>query len=111
MIGRSIKNSRPITLHEVAAVLEARGKEGELGFEQTSALDHAKKFSKLSPEKAQELVEELCKLDKVKPEVAAKIADVLPKTEAQVHLLFSRERQTLSKDEAAAVLAVVARFA
>jgi DNA-directed RNA polymerase subunit F len=110
MIDKEVVSSRPATLAEVADVLEKRQKEGELGFEQQTTLGYAKKYAKLSKKKAAELMEELQKLDKVKPAVAAKIADILPKNSDQIRLIFANERYSLSSAEIEEVLKIVKKY-
>ena len=40
-----IKSSKMVSLVEAKKILTERKEEGELGYEQTQALDHAEKFS------------------------------------------------------------------
>lgn len=110
MIEKHVTSSRPATLAEVKEVLEDRKKEGELGFEQQTTLAYATKYAKLSKKKATELMEELQKSNKVKPAVAAKIADILPKNSDQVRLIFANERYSLSAEEIKDVLKIVEKY-
>jgi DNA-directed RNA polymerase subunit F len=105
-----IISTKPATLAEVAEVLEKRAQEGELGFEQQATLAYAKKYAKLSRKKAEEMMEELMKNDKIKANVAAKIVDIFPKNSDQVRLLFANERYSLSSDEIEEVLNIVKKY-
>ena len=109
MIEKSVLSNRPATLAEVAEVLEKRKEEGELGFEQQTTLAYSQKYAKLSKKKAAELIEELKKIDKIKPVVAAKIADILPKNSDQLRLIFANERYSLTSAEIEEVLKIVKR--
>jgi len=110
MIEKSVISNRPATLTEVAEVLEKRKGEGELGFEQQTTLAYAQKYAKLSKKKAAELIEELQKMDKIKPAVAVKIADILPKNADQLRLIFANERYSLTSAEIEEVLKIVKKY-
>jgi len=81
--------------------------EDDLNYEQRAALDYLTKLSKLKPKKAREAVEELVKSDKVKPEIAVKIADLLPQDEDDVRAIFAKERYVLTKEEINTILKVI----
>ncbi|MBI5159220.1 DNA-directed RNA polymerase subunit F [Candidatus Micrarchaeota archaeon] len=110
MIGRELVGTKPATVAELENILEKRAKDGELGFEQQTTLDYAKKNKKLKKEEAVKLVKELLKMEKMKEDVAAKIADVMPRNEVEVNLLFSKERTTLDASEAKQVLEIVGKY-
>ncbi|MFH1285115.1 MAG: RNA polymerase Rpb4 family protein [Candidatus Micrarchaeota archaeon] len=110
MIGKKTLEIKPVTLGEVTAILEKRAEEGELGFEQQATLDHAKKFTKITPKKARELIEKLSAVEKVSGDVAVKIADILPRTTEELNLLFAKERYNLTKEEATEVLNIVKEY-
>jgi len=110
MIEKSVISNRSATLAEVAEVLEKRKGEGELGFEQQTTLAYAQKYAKLSKKKAAELIEELQKTDKIKPAVAVKIADILPKNSDQLRLIFANERYSLTSAEIEEVLKIVKKY-
>ncbi|MEM4389326.1 MAG: RNA polymerase Rpb4 family protein [Candidatus Micrarchaeia archaeon] len=110
MIGKEIKATRAATLAEVAEILTQRKSEGELGFEQAATLEHAQKFAKLSAEKAAKLVAELGSIEKISPDAAAKIADLLPTNATELTLILAKERYTLSEKEIEEVLSIVQKY-
>lgn len=110
MIGRELVGTRPATVAEIENILEKRAKDSELGFEQQATLDYAKKNKKIKKEDSVKLVKELLKMEKMKADVAAKIADVMPRNEVEVNLLFAKERTTLDAGEAKQVLEIVAKY-
>ena len=81
-----------------------------LGLEQRSALEYAKKFSKLGKRKAEEMMGKLMKLEKMKPEAAAKIIDIMPLNDDQVRLIFTKEKISASEKELSAVMKIVEEF-
>jgi len=110
LIGKEVRGTRPATLSEVAEVLSNRKAEGELGFEQQATLEHAQKFAKLTVEKAKKLVEELAGIEKVSPDAAVKIADLLPRNAEELALIFAKERYTLSEKDVGEVLSIVQKY-
>lgn len=111
MIGKGANEIRPATLAEVEKILEKRqGTAGEFGFEQQTTLDYAKKFAKLKLSEAQSLVAELEKLE-VKPEIAVKLADVLPVNKAQLTLILAKDRATTPEKLFSEIEEVIAKYA
>jgi DNA-directed RNA polymerase subunit F len=111
MIGKGLKSQKPATLSEVLEIMEARKAEGELGFEQQATYDYLKLRTLLSKKKSADMLEELAKLEKVTPEIAIKIVDLLPKTEAQLSVIVAKERHSFSKAEMADMLKIVEKYA
>jgi DNA-directed RNA polymerase subunit F len=100
-----------LTLSEIKEQLEKEQKEREeLLAEQKLALEHAKKFSKLSPSKAAKLVKQLTALEKVSEPLAVKIADLMPTHNDDLQALFAKERTSLTKEELDQILDIVRKF-
>ena len=115
MIVKQIISEELLTLPDVKETLnrirEERENEGkELGYELRKAISHAELFSKLTPEKSRELVNELIKLGKMKPEIAFRIADILPQSNDEVRSIYAKERYTLTEQELKQILEIVYRF-
>lgn len=112
MIVKKVLQEEGLTLPEVKKILdhikEERETEGkELGYELRKAISHAEMFSKISAKKSRELVNELLKLEKMKPEIAIRIADVLPLSNDEIRTIYAKERYTLSEDELKQILELV----
>ncbi|MEM3030776.1 MAG: RNA polymerase Rpb4 family protein [Candidatus Micrarchaeia archaeon] len=110
MIGKEVRAARAATLAEVAEILAQRKGEGELGFEQAATLEHAQKFARLPADKAAKLVAELGRIERVSPDAAAKIADLLPKNAVELALVFAKERYALGEKEIEEVLSIVQKY-
>lgn len=115
MIVKQVLKEEALTLSEVKNILEhikgERETEGkELGYELRKAISHAELFSKISAKKSRELVDELLKLEKMKPEIAIRIADVLPLSYDEIRTIYAKERYTLSEDELKQILELVVKF-
>ncbi|MEM1578623.1 MAG: RNA polymerase Rpb4 [Archaeoglobaceae archaeon] len=111
---KEIKNFEYITISEARERMEKiakkRQEKAELLFETRRALRHLRNFSKLSPEKARELVEELMKLPQVgRRDLAVKIADLMPKLPDEVRAIYMKER-TIANEEIEEILEVVNKF-
>ncbi|MDO9097699.1 MAG: RNA polymerase Rpb4 family protein [Candidatus Methanoperedens sp.] len=115
MIVKQIISEEILTLGEVRNLLEEVKKEREnetkeLGYELRKAISHAEIFSRLDAKKSRELMDELLKLEKMKPEIAVRIADILPMSNDEVRSIYAKERYTLSEPELKQILELVAKY-
>ncbi len=111
MIGKRLLEEKAISNAESRAILEKKVENEELDYEQRTTLEHLKKISKLTPEKANETIEELMKSnEKIKREIAVKIVDLLPKDVDDVKAIFAKERFALSKEEVQGILKIVSKL-
>ncbi|MEW6722993.1 MAG: RNA polymerase Rpb4 family protein [Candidatus Micrarchaeota archaeon] len=99
-----VKSSRPVTIHEVKEILARRKEEGELGYEQSQALDNAERFAKVDSEKAAKLAEAISGIGKISKETAIKILDVWPDNPATLRAVLLKDRVELSEEDIAKVL-------
>jgi len=109
MIVKGIINEEMITLAEAKGILldikEKRVEEDmELGYELRRAINHAELFSKTDASKSRKLVEELLKLEKMKPEIAYRLADIMPDSFDEIRSIYAKERFTLSEEELITIL-------
>ncbi len=116
MIVKQIIREELLTLPEVKDILnqvkkERENEEKELGYELRKAIAHAEMFSKLDPVKSRELVNELLKLETMKPEIAIRIADILPLSNDEIRSIYAKERYTLTENELKQILELVTTFA
>lgn len=112
MIGKGQVSIKPITIFEAKEILK-KGIEDmeEPLYEQNIALDYLNKFARLSAEEGQKMVEELMALnDKLKEELAVKIADIQPKDEEDVRSIVAKERFVLEKSEIQKILELVSKY-
>jgi DNA-directed RNA polymerase subunit F len=101
---KGIISEERVTLPEMRGVLsgvesERIAAEKEMSYEFRRSIEHANKLTKTSPEKSRALVAELVKMEKMKPEIAYRIANIMPKTRDEVRAIFAKERYTLSPEE------------
>ena len=101
---KGIISEERVTLPEMRGVLlrvesERIAAEKEMSYEFRRSIEHANQLAKTSPEKADTLVAELLKMEKMKPEIAFRIANIMPKTRDEVRAIYAKERYTLSPEE------------
>ncbi|MBN1170050.1 hypothetical protein JXA56_03420 [Candidatus Micrarchaeota archaeon] len=99
-----IKSSKPVSLTEAKEILEERIKEGELGYEQAQALEHATKFSRESMEKIKKKVETLAKRENISDGLAIKIVDANPVNPATIKAILAKDKIEISDEEASDIL-------
>ncbi len=104
MIVKEVINEELLTLAEVKEILikiaEERREQGlEVGYGFRKALHHADQFSKISGERSRELVSKLLELEKMKPVIAVRVADILPQSRDEIRSIYAKEKYTLSNEE------------
>jgi DNA-directed RNA polymerase subunit F len=109
---KGIISEERVTLPEMRGVLlgvesERIAAEKEMSYEFRRSIEHANQLAKTSPEKANALVTELLKMEKMKPDIAFRIANIMPKTRDEVRAIFAKERYTLSPEELDKIIELV----
>jgi DNA-directed RNA polymerase subunit F len=92
-------------LHRVEATRLEAGV--EMSYELRKSIEHANHLSKTSAEKARALVDELVKLEKMKEEIACRIANLMPRTRDELRAIYAKERFTLTTEELDEILDLV----
>ena len=106
---REILKEEETTLPKVKMLLEQRLKEGELSHLQRLTYDYATKFSKLSPEKADALLQRL-KEEGVSAAIASQIVNIMPVSVEELRTIFSGENKPVLPSELEKILSVVNSF-
>ncbi len=101
---KEIISEERITLPELREILlkvEASKHENdkEMSYELRKSIEHANHLSKTSVENAKALLEELLKLEKIKPDIAYRIVNIMPRTRDELRAIYAKERFTLSGKE------------
>lgn len=112
MIVKSILQEELLSLAEVRATLEEvrlkRSTETEeLGYELRRAIRHAELFAPAEAQERKSLVEKLRLLEKMTPELAVKIADIMPQNRDELRAIYAKERFTLSEEDLDGILDIV----
>ena len=90
---------KSITIAETKKFLEERTKDGDITFEQQTALDYVKRFARLEPKEVEALREQLSELVDDE-ETIAKICDILPTSEDSVKSLFIKSEKSVDSQVA-----------
>ncbi|ACL15921.1 MULTISPECIES: RNA polymerase Rpb4 family protein [Methanosphaerula] len=101
---KGIISEEKVTLPEVRDTLgrvEAQrlGAEQEMSYELRRSIEHANHLAKTSPEQSRALVESLLALEKMKPDIAYRIANIMPKSRDELRAIYAKERYTLTGEE------------
>ena len=109
---KAVISEEKVTLSEMRDVLvgveaERLAAEKEMSYEFRRSLEHANTLAKTTPEKSRELVQALVKMEKMKPEIAYRIANIMPKSRDEVRAIFAKERYTLSPEELDQIIELV----
>jgi len=102
-----VKKETFIPCVDALKILKDREKQGELNYEQKNAFDYLNKFCKLDDKQTNALTEELRTVGKLLDRHIVAIADMQPKSEEELRMLFSNERTVLADDEKAKILEAV----
>jgi DNA-directed RNA polymerase subunit F len=109
---KGIVSEEKVTLPQVREVLlgiesQRIAAEKEMSYEFRRSIEHANQLAKTAPEKSADLVQALIKLEKMKPEIAYRIANVMPKTRDELRAIYAKERFTLAPEELDTILEIV----
>ena len=105
-----IIDEKIVSWAEARKILEKKAKDKELGYEQKNALEHLKKFSKISEKKALEMIAALSKNERLKDRHIMNIVNHLPQNMDELNILFSSEIITLSEDDKKAILKIISKY-
>lgn len=109
---KGIVSEEKVTLPEMRDVIlgvesERLAAEKEMSYEFRRSIEHANQLAKTNPEKSRDLVAELGKMEKMKPEIAYRIANIMPKSRDEVRAIFAKERYTLTPEELDTIIELV----
>lgn len=111
MIVKKVIGEEWLTVSEAKELLdrvkEERSEE-ELGYELKKAIRHVDAFAKMDAGKSRDLANNLLNLEKMKPEIAIRIVDILPKTRDELRSIYAKERFVLTAEDLDQMLDMVA---
>jgi len=112
------KMSLPELRDELIAIRDQRvGPEGDdegtartLSYELRKSIDHADSLSKCSVETSKELYAELMKLEKITPDIAARMVNILPQSRDEIRAIYAKERFSLVPEELDQILDIIHKY-
>ncbi|MBM3304311.1 MAG: hypothetical protein FJY76_04370 [Candidatus Aenigmarchaeota archaeon] len=106
-----IVEEKYVDWHEARKIMEKKAKESEPGYEQKNALEHLKKFSKLTDKDAKAMFGELAKMEKLKDRQIIAVMNMMPKDMDELRVLFANEIVSLTEEQKKDILSVVKKYA
>ncbi|MDH5807302.1 MAG: RNA polymerase Rpb4 family protein [Candidatus Methanomethylicaceae archaeon] len=106
---KEVVKEEVLSLPQVKKLLEKRFNEGEPNYLQKITYDYVTKFSKLPPEKAEELMKKL-EVEGISPPVAAQIVNIMPKTTDELRILLTTEKKLFLPSELEKILNLINSF-
>jgi DNA-directed RNA polymerase subunit F len=98
-----IKSTKPLSVSEAKEILSKRKEDGELGYEQSQALESSEKFGKFDAPKVKKMREAIAG-GKISQELAVKIIDISPESPSTLKAILVKDKVELSDDEIANIL-------
>ena len=92
-------------------ILDGMAKDKEMGYEQNNALEHLKKFSKLSEKKTKDMLEDLSKITRLKERHRILIVNNLPESLDDLRAVLAHEIINIQEDDKKKILSIVKKFA
>jgi DNA-directed RNA polymerase subunit F len=99
-----------VSVHDAKKILEDRKKEKDLVYDQKICLEYLEKISSLTAMQLKNITEELGAITILKPRYVALILSMMPDTEEEVEMLFSKERTNLKKEEIKKIVEIVKKY-
>ena len=106
-----IVDERFVSWADAKKILEKKSKEKELGYEQKNALEHLRKFSKLTQKARDDMMAQLDKIERLKEKHKTAIMDTLPRDDDELRMLFANDIVTVSDEDKKKIVSIVKRFA
>jgi len=106
-----IAEEKYVSWHDAKKIMEKKAKDSEPGYEQKNALEHLKKFCKLTDKDAKAMREELGKTGKLKDRQIIAVMNMMPKDMDELRVLFANEIVSLTDDQKKEILSVVKKYA
>jgi DNA-directed RNA polymerase subunit F len=102
-----VKDEKVVSWLDAKKILAEKEKKKELVYEQKNALEHVRKFCKLSEKKYKKMSEELKKIEKLKDKHIVNIINFMPQNQDELRVLFANERAVLTDDDKKKILKIV----
>ncbi|MDD1666556.1 MAG: RNA polymerase Rpb4 family protein [Methanomicrobiales archaeon] len=111
---KAVLGEERITLAELKEILtqveESRREDAtEMAYELRRSIEHATHLAKSAPDQAKDLVAALLALEKMKPDIAYRIANIMPRTRDELRAIYAKERFTLTGEELDQILSLVSK--
>jgi DNA-directed RNA polymerase subunit F len=89
---------------------ETEGAARTMSYELRKSIDHADSLGKCPRETAEKIVEELLGLEKIKPEIAYRIVNIMPESRDEIRAIYAKERFTLLPEDMDQILDILRKY-
>jgi len=103
-------SEKVISIPELKKLLEDEERRRELSSIEVVTLDYARKFSKLSPEAAEKLLNELIEQADLPPEVAVQLVNIMPKTIDEIRTILAFMKKTYLEEDLRKILVILDKY-
>lgn len=90
---------------------EAETSARTMSYELRKSIDHADSLGKCDPVTAKALVDELNGLEKIRPEIAYRIVNIMPESRDELRAIYAKERYTLLPEDLDQILDILRQHA
>ncbi|HMA05498.1 MAG TPA: RNA polymerase Rpb4 family protein [Methanomicrobiales archaeon] len=109
---KAVLGEERVTLAELKETLttveESRREDAtEMAYELRRSIEHATHLTKTTPKQAKALLSALLALEKMKPDIAYRITNIMPRTRDELRAIYAKERFTLTGEELDQILSLV----
>ena len=102
-MSKKALRERPLTIPEVKKILESVGEDKLYQFQRRS-LDYASKFSRVEPEKAEELVKTLVEKYELEEEEAIQVVNTMPESVEEIRVFLAGGRKIVETSKLQEIL-------
>ncbi|MCD6558592.1 MAG: DNA-directed RNA polymerase subunit F [Palaeococcus sp.] len=115
MIGRKKIDEKYVSIAEAQVILKKELEEGlkvnpeePLHYEARLSLEHTERFSKINPEKVQEVKQKLMEaFEWIDDRMATKLVDIMPEDYFDIRIIFAKEEHMPTKEEAEKIVEIL----
>lgn len=105
-----IIEAKPVPMGVAKEIMVKKERKEEISYEQKLAIEHLKKFTKLSKDKALKLIEEISNVVKLSDEILVQIVDILPQTKDELRTILATEKFSLRDEEIEKILEIIKKY-
>jgi DNA-directed RNA polymerase subunit F len=109
MARKKVLKTQPIATPQVKTLLESLGEENLDQFQRRS-LDYATKFSKIDPESAEKLLDELKEEEMLEEEEAVQIVNCMPKSIEELRVFLAGGRKIIETSKLESILSLLDKY-
>jgi DNA-directed RNA polymerase subunit F len=112
---KAVLSEERVTLSNVRDVLkqveaERIASQKEMSYELRKSIEHANQTARMPGDKSGDLVKELLALEKMKPDIAYRIANIAPRNRDELRAIYAKEKFSLTGEELDAIVGLVSAY-